>query len=286
MTVSEPASFLLRQHFKDWITDFTVFWFLLVLSILFSISHAFSSIYMPSLIWRFLYWWSMFAELYVCYGLVGAAIASITGRRFRGNLGLEMIASFIVPVFMAWAGRATLAWFSMTSFTIEGVIDTGFRFILIMPVLVLSANRVRRLVESHREALAALSRNAAGLMQGATGYARTGKGPDQGAPDAITETAPSMVIPLYLEAEDHHVKIVFPDRVVIRRITLASEMNNWLGHGHRVHRSYWVSFNSVSGWVWIERRLLVKLKTGERVPVGRTYEAKVLGLMKKLRDEE
>ena len=59
---------LLNQHFDDWRGDRVVFYFLLVLSVLFTVSSAFISAEIPSAFARLLFWWLILAQLYILFG--------------------------------------------------------------------------------------------------------------------------------------------------------------------------------------------------------------------------
>ena len=190
-------------------------------------------------------------------------IALVTGKRFRGNLMLEMIASLIVPFAMAILGRLTLLHFADIPLSRDGFITSFGRYIITMPILVFSANRVRALWEF---------------------YAARSKVEKAGAkPDAAVQPQRAVdprFVPQYIEAEDHQVKIVYADRVIYRRVPLAQEMENWVGHGHQVHRSYWVSCATIAGRIRSGRTLYIILKSGDRIPVGRKYESNVLAQVK------
>ncbi len=253
----------LRQHFDDWRGDTVVFNFLLVLSLLFTVSRAFISAEIPTASARLVFWWLILAQLYILFGLSGAMIALVTGKRFRGNLKLEMIASLIVPLAMGILGRVTLLYFADIPLSLDGFITSYMRYMITMPILVFSANRVRALWEFYT--------------------ARHKDGDSVVEPDATIRPLRSVdtrSVPQYIEAEDHHVKIVYADRVIYRRAALTQEMENWSDHGHQVHRSYWVSCATIAGRAREGRTLYLILKSGDRIPVGRKYESTILAQVK------
>ena len=255
-----PVAALLRQHFVDWRGDGLLAAFLLVLSILFTVSGAFVSAQIPVLWARLLYWWIILAQLYILYGLAGAAITLITGKRFHGDRTKELLASLLVPFAMAILGRLTLVFFADVPISLDGFVTSYVRYAVTMPVLVYSTSRLCAERELYKARRANVEKPP--VAEFATAVAgNSGK---------------AKVVPHYIEAENHTVKIVFPDRVVFRRVTLAQEVENWVGHGHQVHRSYWVSCANIAGRARVGRTLYIILKSGDRIPVGRKFERDVL----------
>lgn len=81
---------------------------------------------------------------------------------------------------------------------------------------------------------------------------------------------------IYVEAEDHYVKMVYSDRVEHKRARF-SDVTAELGDtGMRVHKSFWVNRAFVTGTRRSGRRLVLVLRDGVDIPVGRSMERTVL----------
>jgi hypothetical protein len=77
---------------------------------------------------------------------------------------------------------------------------------------------------------------------------------------------------LYLKSEDHYVRIVTATTSTLRRARFADVIKEVSAiHGMQVHRSFWVSFASISEWYSLpEGGLMLVMKNGDRVPVSRS----------------
>lgn len=76
-----------------------------------------------------------------------------------------------------------------------------------------------------------------------------------------------------VEAQQHYIKIhtATGTKIILYRFTDAiSEVDD--GDGVRVHRSWWVHRNSVVATEEDQNRLILRLSSGLRVPVSRTYQ--------------
>ena len=80
----------------------------------------------------------------------------------------------------------------------------------------------------------------------------------------------------YVEAEDHYVKLVFSDRVEHKRARFSDVIDSLGDVGLRVHKSFWVNRRFVTGTRRSGRRLVLVLKDGVEIPVGRSNERKVV----------
>lgn len=91
------------------------------------------------------------------------------------------------------------------------------------------------------------------------------------------EIAPRRLIPspFYIVSEDHYLKIVYLGREEFIRANL-TEVASRLGQkGFRCHKSYWVSRSAIDKRRRQGRRLLLILKDGTEIPVGRSFEKSV-----------
>ena len=81
---------------------------------------------------------------------------------------------------------------------------------------------------------------------------------------------------IFVEAEDHYVKMVYSDRVEHKRARF-SDVTAELGDtGMRVHKSFWVNRAFVTGTRRSGRRLVLVLRDGVDIPVGRSMERTVV----------
>ncbi len=76
---------------------------------------------------------------------------------------------------------------------------------------------------------------------------------------------------IYLKMSDHYVEVVTTlgrCAILMRFADAVAELGD---RGLRVHRSYWVAYPHVEGWIRENQRTLLQLTGGHRVPVSRTY---------------
>lgn len=76
-----------------------------------------------------------------------------------------------------------------------------------------------------------------------------------------------------VSAEEHYVRLhtANGDELIYKRFSDAVQELEAL-NGFRVHRSHWVSPHGVSGIIRDGKRMYIKLKDGERLPVSRPYQ--------------
>lgn len=82
---------------------------------------------------------------------------------------------------------------------------------------------------------------------------------------------------LYLEMEDHYLR-VHTDRgnaMIYMRMADAETRLAGLVDGMRVHRSWWVARDAITGWEREGKTLTLSLSTGQKVPVARDRQALV-----------
>lgn len=77
---------------------------------------------------------------------------------------------------------------------------------------------------------------------------------------------------LALSAEDHYVRLHFPDRSELVRMKFSDALAAVAARdGLRVHRSHWVARDAVSGIEQSGRQCMLQLSNGLSVPVSRSY---------------
>ncbi|MFT3671040.1 LytTR family DNA-binding domain-containing protein [Aestuariivirga sp.] len=81
---------------------------------------------------------------------------------------------------------------------------------------------------------------------------------------------------IYVEAEDHYVKMVYSDRVEHKRARFSDVTADLGDTGMRVHKSFWVNRAFVTGTRRSGRRLVLVLRDGVDIPVGRSMERTVV----------
>ena len=82
-----------------------------------------------------------------------------------------------------------------------------------------------------------------------------------------------------ISAEEHYIRVHTPtgDALVYKRFSEAvNELNEM--NGIRIHRSHWVSPYAVNGVIRDGKRMAVRLKDGNELPVSRPYQSIVRSL--------
>lgn len=86
------------------------------------------------------------------------------------------------------------------------------------------------------------------------------------------DTARPIEIPNYMESEDHYLKIVCDNNVELVRANLGEMATKFRSGGFRCHKSYWVAHHAIVERKREGRQVLLVLKDGTEIPVGRSYE--------------
>lgn len=86
-------------------------------------------------------------------------------------------------------------------------------------------------------------------------------------------------LPYYIESEDHYLKMVYLGKVEFIRANLGEVAASFAARGLRCHKSYWVSRSAIERRRRQGRQLLLVLKDGTEIPVGRSFEKKVRALL-------
>lgn len=82
-------------------------------------------------------------------------------------------------------------------------------------------------------------------------------------------------MPYYIESEDHYLKMVYLGNVEFIRANLCEVAAGFAARGMRCHKSYWVSRSAIERRRRQGRQLLLVLKDGTEIPVGRSFEKRV-----------
>ena len=82
-------------------------------------------------------------------------------------------------------------------------------------------------------------------------------------------------MPYYIESEDHYLKMVYLGKVEFIRANLSEVAAGFATRGMRCHKSYWVSRSAIEKRRRHGRQLLLVLKDGTEIPVGRSFEKRV-----------
>lgn len=86
-------------------------------------------------------------------------------------------------------------------------------------------------------------------------------------------------LPYYIESEDHYLKMVYLGKVEFIRANLCEVAAGFAARGLRCHKSYWVSRSAIERRRRDGRQLLLVLKDGTEIPVGRSFEKEVRALL-------
>lgn len=86
-------------------------------------------------------------------------------------------------------------------------------------------------------------------------------------------------LPYYIESEDHYLKMVYLGKVEYIRANLGEVAAGFACRGLRCHKSYWVARTAIERRRREGRQLLLVLKDGTEIPVGRSFEKGVRTLL-------
>ena len=261
---------LLRRHGVDSVNDKLAFAILVVLAVIFTVAGAFESKLIENSGARLIFWIVLLTLTYGAY-VSGVAFATIVfGRRVRDDTFLVALAAVLGATAMGPIGAATLSVFTDAKpFTAASVMVALWHFLSTMPLVAILAH----LSEKNLTLAKTGSKLSESLQT---------SGSDDQTPviPAATNGEGCRQSPIYMETDDHYVKLVFADHVGIKRSTLAKEIGPWENCGLRIHRSYWVSRDNVAGHARRGRQLRLRLNDGQILPVGRSYEKEVIALFR------
>ncbi|MCB1381481.1 MAG: LytTR family transcriptional regulator [Notoacmeibacter sp.] len=251
-----------------------------VVTLVFGFVSAFQTYLITSLQARIVYWAIVCLATLVVYATSSALLHAWNPAflKRRHPVYSEILAALIVSFILAPPARLLLGQFAGIPVTYGDMAFTWLKYLSVCPLIVGVASIVR-----FREA-----RNLPGNAgtDVASGALPEPQGPMPEEPADVDgtpsgEPGPSPHAPFYIEAEDHYVKLVFADIVDIKRNSLRKEARQWQGLGLQVHRSYWVRRDQIADHERNGRQLLIRLKSGTRIPVGRSYEKDVLDLVRR-----
>ncbi len=215
----------------------------------------------------------VFVLTFMIWSAIGCAVISGV---YRAVTGLSTLRRFdvVVKVGLLWVPIATvparvgIACLSDGAMSLTLVLRSfvhGVAMALLVVVILYLFKFNRDLVKG-KSVLGDVLAVAPSSRQSAT----TGQMPVESVPTYLAES-----VPTYIESEDHYLKIVRDCGVEFVRANLG-EVATALGtFGLRCHRSYWVSRAAIERRRRQGRQLLLVLKDGTEIPVGRSYEKAV-----------
>lgn len=198
---------------------------------------------------RFVYLFAVFETVLATIALIGALLRINRFLCSQTVLTRSLFAGAVAAIVLTPMPRAYLYLLAGIDFSLYDLPASALRNLVAIIIVVYAVTQFRILREKASE-----PRRQAG-------------GAEQQSPVAA---------PLYMEAEDHYVKLVWENSVEIRRMSLADAMRAWEGKGVQIHRSYWVSFPAIEGRLRKGRNLAIRLRNGAELPVGRSFEKKML----------
>jgi len=233
---------------------------------------------------RALYWFTVIGLIWLQSDLVTRFLErALAGRLPRPNLTIPAIAALIVAL------PATAVVIVVTQLMMPGVqISLGqtlWQVFVVILVFSLAFNNLGgatseaaaegEALEAERRMEEARLREEAGLREDARAMPRNDANIPPPAPDTrFRRRFPAGLTGrlLCLEMEDHYLRI-HTDKgsdIILMRMSDAEEELSDV-EGLRVHRSWWVAREAVTGVKRNGTRLLLQLENGLEIPVGKTY---------------
>ena len=233
---------------------------------------------------RALYWFTVIGLIWLQSDLVTRFLErALAGRLPRPNLTIPAIAALIVAL------PATAVVIVVTQLMMPGVqISLGqtlWQVFVVILVFSLAFNNLGgatseaaaegEALEAERRMEEARLREEAGLREDARAMPRNDANIPPPAPDTrFRRRFPAGLTGrlLCLEMEDHYLRI-HTDKgsdIILMRMSDAEEELSDV-EGLRVHRSWWVAREAVTGVKRDGTRLLLQLENGLEIPVGKTY---------------
>lgn len=263
---SAERGLLLRQHFKRWALDQFAYMLIVGVVAMLTIARAFDSVYIVDPWLRLTFWFVLLSTTYLAFYVAGAMVVALTLQDVYEEMRLGVFSAVLASVFMGPIGGALISIYTdEITFSPLIALRTFLYFSAVLPMIVFLAFRFCPPVEVS---------NLLSPMP-------PGKFPafplrPMAEPFIAREAVAPKDPPIYMQADDHHVKSVFECHVEMERASLATEVAKWANTGLRIHRSYWVAESQVAGREWEGRQLYLVLKDGMRLPVGRSYQKTVL----------
>ncbi len=212
-------------------------------------------------LWRRVGFWvpAVWVNWALTEGVIRGLVRAPAPRLPRPTLSLPLLASLAVAP-AAVAVVYGLAW--LTAAPLEAAPATVFWQVLLVTVAITLPGYAWSVARSNRAAAAADRAIDAALDATAA---------DAGAGFARRWPAGLSGRLLFLEMEDHYLRIHTSEgsAVILCRMEDAAEELN--GRGRRVHRSFWVAADAVAGARRQGQSWRLRLIDGREVPVGRTY---------------
>lgn len=241
-----------------------------IIVLLFAYSGAFHTQEIGPFPARLKFFGLLFVILIISFHVFSTLIALITGRIVIGDVRLEIIASLFVAIVGTLVNDPIVILVTDLDSGILAPWHIFLNFAVGAPLIVVASSYHIRVMEK------LFRRKAEGNGEGGVRPVKPAAEAASGA--AADAFAIARNAPLYLEADDHTVKLVFADHVVLKRTKLSEAARQWASSGMRVHKSFWVNASQIQSRERSGRQLVLVLKSGHRIPVGRSFEKLVTSL--------
>ena len=262
---------LVRENFRATRGTPSLYLGTLLLMLIVSYSGGFNTDKMGPFMNRFSFFLLLGIILFLTFHIVSAVVTIFARKVVFGNLKLELLTSIPVAavgvlvndplvISLSELGRVTLSKTNIFA-----------NYFIFIPIFIVSFSYHTRSVSS----LYSIRKLHSSLRQKDALAIATG----EPAASAAFDKSNIAHAPLFVESEDHSIKVVYEHRVVIKRKSLSDEIRNWQTCGFRVHKSFWVNSQQMERRERIGRRMYLVLKSGQRIPVGRSFEKNVIRAM-------
>ena len=258
---------LVRQNFIAGSNDWTWYVVIVFLVLSFSASSAFETRAMGGFWLRLGFFSTMAIILLTICHVLSAITTAVLRRMVFGNMLLQIGTAVATGFIGSYAFRSLETFLSGQSETNMPFAEVQISMLVIVPLITI----VFHYMHSVRVKLLAKEESRAEPF--ATGKNTNDQSLQAGDPKDECRTAP-----IYMEADDHFVKIVYEDRIEMKRAKLTDEMQNWYGCGLQVHRSFWINSRFAAERVRSGRQLYLVLSNGARIPIGRSFERTIKGI--------
>ncbi len=244
------------EEFKDVIRH-KAYWFTFVFcGSMVALTGAFDSGLIEPLVLRLLYFNCLMLVSAVVAAMIASIAAVLVGQSVNLRIDLGAVVAFILIVIMIIPHRTAFAYLSGTELTFSVLAKSfvqatlfGFGGLAICYAL----KYVGDLLEGRKRA-------------------------NKFAPVRPTP-AKDANMPIYSQSEGHYLKIVRESGVDVIRARLSEIEDRYGVHGLRCHKSYWVSRSAIDKRRREGRQMILVLKDGTDIPVGRSYEKRVIEAM-------
>ncbi len=261
---------LFRENFKANLGTPSLYVGTFMLMILVSYSGSFHTDKMGPFPVRLQFFFALAVILFTSFHVWSAIIAVLVKKVVLGNIALELLASVPVAITGIFITPPLVLNFSLSGRVYSSASEIIANYFIFVPMFIVGFSYHMRKSSFRfmkRELEPEVSSDKVNV-----------KNPPDDSNLAASAPKPAANTPVYLEADDHTLKLVFENRVVLKRTKLSNEMLKWSSEGLQVHKSFWVNISHIAGRERLGRQMILILKTGERIPVGRSFEKVVAAL--------